>query len=151
MAASAGVIGQYFRGARIAQMVARIDAADPPRPGEADVPRPPRLVRRGDRIAFDRHVRAIVGQLARERAVGEQLVLHAPERRLQRAADQFGTETRTVEVKVGRERARFGGDDMIDGAAFGIACGLKASTLRQNAISWVNRCASIGFLGGLAR
>src|SRR3546814_7288414 len=80
-------------------MVARIDAADSAPPGQADVPRPPRLVRRGDRIAFDRHVGTIVGQLARERAVGEQLVLPAPERRLQRAAAQFGADTRTVAIK----------------------------------------------------
>src|SRR3546814_3829588 len=90
MAAPAGVIGQYFHDARIAQMVARIDAADSAPPGQADVPRPPRLVRRGERIAFDRHVGTTVGQLARERAYGEQLVIHGPQRRLQTTAATFG-------------------------------------------------------------
>src|SRR3546814_11779542 len=47
-------------------------------------------------------------------------LFRSPERRLQRAADQFSAETRTVDIKVGREHAMLGGDDMIDRTAFGV-------------------------------
>jgi hypothetical protein len=112
------IVAQHRLGTIVAHVIARIDAADAARAGEADVPGPAGFVRRRDRVAFERRVGPVVGNLAGDRAVGEQRLARRLEGTAERAADQLGAEARAIDIEVGLEPPVLPGDEMGDRPGF---------------------------------
>ena len=94
----------------------RIDVADAAPLLQADVPDPSGFLRGGAGERQDRRVWARIRHLQRHRAIGEQHVAPAVERRLHRAADQGAAQAGAVHVEVGAQLTDFLRDDARDRA-----------------------------------
>src|SRR5206468_4398285 len=80
------MVAEDFEGAVVRHMVAGVDATDPARLCETDVPGPAAFVRVGERVTFDRRQRIVIGHLAGCSAVGEQAIADRAERTFERAS-----------------------------------------------------------------